>query len=219
MVKVERTFPAPESLAIEAKKKNGSYLGNDVIEQLRKDFHEKCYICEIGELQDPQVEHLLPHKNGTYPERKFDWKNLFWACGHCNSVKNQNKYDEGIIDCCAVDPEELLEFSVTKEGVEVAAKSREDEKVLRTAELITEVFDMKNTGMRVYKSEMRFKKLQEEMNVLYINLEKMKSMPKSPIVMRKLKALLRRESSFAAFKRGYVRVHLKEYPDLKEYIA
>lgn len=219
MVKVERTFPAPESLAIESRKKNGSYSGNDVIEQLRKDFHEKCYICEMGELQDPQVEHLLPHKNGIYPERKFDWENLFWSCGHCNSVKNQNKYDEGIIDCCVVDPEEVLEFYVTKEGVEINSKCIEDEKVLRTAELITEIFDMKNTGMRVYKSEMRLKKLEEEMNVLYINLDKMKNMPKSPIIMRKLKALLRRESAFAAFKRGYVRKHLQEYPDLEEYIA
>lgn len=33
------------------------------------------------------MEHLLPHKNGKYLDRKFDWNNLFWACGHCNNVK------------------------------------------------------------------------------------------------------------------------------------
>lgn len=100
MVKVERTFPAPASLEREAQKKNGSYDKADVIEQLRKDFHDKCYICEMKNLQDPQVEHLLPHKKGKYPERKFDWSNLFWSCGHCNGVKNKEKYDEGILDCC-----------------------------------------------------------------------------------------------------------------------
>lgn len=100
MVKVERSFPAPESLAEEAKKVTGRYDKQDVIERLKKDFHNKCYICEMKNLQDPNVEHLLPHKKGKYPERKFDWENLFWSCGHCNSVKNSSKYNEGIIDCC-----------------------------------------------------------------------------------------------------------------------
>ena len=94
MVKVERSFPAPESLAVEAAKANGKYDKPDVIERLKKDFHNKCYICEMKDLQDPNVEHLLPHKNGKYPERKYDWENLFWSCGHCNGVKQNSKYDE-----------------------------------------------------------------------------------------------------------------------------
>ena len=44
MVKVERSFPAPASLAEEKKKANGSYSKPDVIERLEKDFHNKCYI-------------------------------------------------------------------------------------------------------------------------------------------------------------------------------
>lgn len=62
MVKVDRSFPAPASLAAEAKKKTGSYSEPDVVGRLRQDFHNKCYICELKDLQDPQVEHLLPHK-------------------------------------------------------------------------------------------------------------------------------------------------------------
>ena len=64
MVKIERSFPAPASLESEAKKVSGSYEQPDVVSRLRKDFHDKCYICELKNLQDPQVEHLLPHKNG-----------------------------------------------------------------------------------------------------------------------------------------------------------
>ena len=95
MVKVERSFPAPASLALESQKANGSYSMPDVVKQLKEDFHNKCYICELNELQDAQVEHLLPHLDGKYPKRKFDWNNLFWSCGHCNNVKNQRIYDEG----------------------------------------------------------------------------------------------------------------------------
>ena len=43
----------------------------DVVKQLKEDFHNKCYICELSELQDAQVEHLLPHFDGKYPERKL----------------------------------------------------------------------------------------------------------------------------------------------------
>ena len=35
MVKIERSFPAPESLAEEAKKVNGKYDKEDVIERLK----------------------------------------------------------------------------------------------------------------------------------------------------------------------------------------
>jgi uncharacterized protein (TIGR02646 family) len=219
MVKVDRTFPAPESLERESKKKTGSYSEPDVVEQLIKDFHNKCYICEINELQDPQVEHLLPHKDGKYPERKFDWNNLFWSCGHCNNVKNQEKYDKGIIDCCKEDPEELIYFGLLNEEIQIYARDKENEKAILTAQLVTEVFNLKNTGMRIYKSEQRFQELNREMNKLYDALEEMNDNPESNFVLRKLKALLRRETKFAAFKRNYIRENQDRFPQLLRYIA
>ncbi|MEY8237166.1 hypothetical protein AALA36_15820 [Lachnospiraceae bacterium 66-29] len=219
MVKVERSFPAPDSLREEAKKATGKYDKEDVIERLRKDFHNKCYICEIKDLQDPNVEHLLPHKNGKYPERKFDWQNLFWSCGHCNSVKNNSKYDEGIIDCCQQDPEKYLYFQVEKDNVIINVRDSKDEMQNRTALLIEETFSLKNTGMRTYTSDQRLKSLQKEMNILYKQLEKLHKVPESKILMRTIRSLLRRESAFAAFKRCFVRQHAKEYPKLQQYVA
>ena len=161
------------------------------------------------------MEHLLPHKNGKYRERKFDWNNLFWACGHCNGVKNQKKYDAGILDCCKIDPEQKIIFRLKQNNIELLSQMADpDEETVRTIELIREVFNLKNTGLRVYKSDMRLKELQKEMNLLFDNLEKLKENPKSELVLRKLKALLRREAAFAAFKRCYVKEHLSDYPEL-----
>lgn len=219
MVKIERSYPAPSSLAEEAQKKNGSYEKPDVVERLKRDFHNKCYVCEMKNLQDPQVEHLLPHKNGRYPERKFDWDNLFWVCGHCNSVKNQKKYDEGILDCCKSDPEQEISFQLKAGKIELKRlSSRKDEAIDRTISLVGETFNLQNTGMRVYKSDMRLKELLKEMNLLFDNLEGLKKNPDSKFLLRKLKVLLKRESAFAAFKRCYVREHIEEYPQLKDYI-
>lgn len=93
MIKIERSSKIPDSL-----KEKREYNGCDVVMQLKHDFYDKCYICGIKPVQDPKIEHLLPYKNGRYPERKFDWQNLFWSCGHCNSIKNQDKYDENVLN-------------------------------------------------------------------------------------------------------------------------
>lgn len=49
------------------------------------------------------------------------------------------------------------------------------------------------------------KELMEETNALYNTLEKIRKNPGSKVTERKLRALLRRESAFAAFKRCYAR--------------
>lgn len=211
MVKVERSFPAPESLAMEKEKANGSYTKPDVIQRLSEDFHNKCYICEINNLQDPQVEHLRPHFNGKYIERKFDWKNLFWSCGHCNGVKNQRKYDEHIIDCCASDPEERIYFRFHDGNTDVTAKDSDDYDAQMTAELVTESFNIMNSGMRIYKSDFRFKELTKEMNKLYDALDELVENPNSKFAIKKLQALIRKESRFAAFKRCYIRENKRQY--------
>lgn len=122
------------------------------------------------------------------------------------------------IDCCRQDPEKAVCFRLKGDGVLVQAKHAEDTKAVLTAELVQEVFNRKNTGMRIYKSDMRLKELKKEMNLLYDSLECIKVNPDSKIAQRKLKALLRRESKFAAFKRDYIRENQDRFPQLLLYI-
>lgn len=44
MVKVERSFPVPASLAVEAKKATRSYSQPDVVEQLKRRTRKSIYI-------------------------------------------------------------------------------------------------------------------------------------------------------------------------------
>lgn len=219
MIKIQRSFPAPASLALEAKKADGKYNLADVTNQLRKDFHDKCYICEIKPVQDPEVEHRLPHKNGKYADRKFDWENLFWSCGHCNSIKAQEKYDRGILDCCKEDPEDAIAFEVNEECATVSVLREGDEAAALTAELVNEVFNLKNTGARIAKCEVRTEQLQLEMDKLYYALSEFRTNPNSKLANKNMELLLRRSSAFAGFKRRFVRTHLAEYPSLKKYLT
>lgn len=70
MIKIERNPIPPSSLAVESQKPNGVYNMPDVIQRLKEDSNDKCYICELGGLSDPEVEHLRPH-HGRKFRREF----------------------------------------------------------------------------------------------------------------------------------------------------
>ena len=221
MIKVERTLTPPASLAIESKKANGNYHLADVISQLKQDFHSKCYLCELKDLTDIEVEHLLPHYNRELKERVFDWNNLFYACPHCNSIKNNSIYNEKILDCCKVDPELLLDHIYQEGRVQVMAdnSSTQDEMILKTAELLQNCFEKRNTGIRIVQCQERVNRLAETMKALYETLAKLKSNPTSKRYLSTLRGLIGREGKFAGFTRYYVRSHLDEYPELREKIS
>ena len=220
MVKVTRSPNPPPSLAVESKKKSGSYRQPDVIERLNQDFHGKCYLCEIAPLQSVEVEHLRSHQNGKYPERKFDWNNLFLSCPHCNSVKNQRKYDERILDCCAVEPEACIYHLWNEDAVQVTPifPDTASEDVRLTAELITACFERRNTGIRLMECRNRFQELSKRMSLLYKVLERHHRNP-SNRTHRTLRGMLDRAAPFAGFTRTYVRQRLEFYPDLAPYVA
>lgn len=217
MIRIKKNPIPPKSLAIQ-EAINGSYREPDVIRQLRTDFYDKCYICGLKELSDPQVEHLLPHYNRRIKERVFDWNNLFYVCPHCNNIKKEAKYDEKIINCCREEPEISLECVFSEARVEITALT-DNEKTRMTAQLIEECFEKRNTGIREAACDYRVKNLSIDMDVLYKTLEKYKKNPSSKRYRSSLKSMLSRESAFAAFKRGYVRKHLDDYPELESYVS
>lgn len=214
MVKIERTPTPPPSLAIEKEKASGSYSEPDVHQQLKQDFNNKCYLCEIDELQSVEVEHLRPHRKDK--ELKFAWDNLFYSCRHCNLVKKQNKYNGTILDCCKLDPETVLEQLLVGGHVQVKPLAGTREARL-TAELLTECFELTNTGARITECDTRIKALNKTMNTLYKTLGEYRENP-SGRNLRRLRGMLSRTYKFAGFTRTYVRNHLEDYPELEEYV-
>lgn len=217
MVKIDRTPTPPPSLAMEERKTNGVYNKTDVVQQLKKDFHDKCYICEV-KVSDPEVEHLRPHYGRKKIERVFDWNNLFYVCPHCNKMKKDAKYDDKIIDCCVEDPEDMLEQCYENGQVNVHSLVTV-ERAKMTARLIQDCFEKRNTGIREAACQYRIESLAKEMDILYKTLNKHKQYPKSERYLRSLRSSLSRKSEFAAFKRNYVRKHMVDYPDLAEFLA
>lgn len=216
MVKIERTPIPPASLAVEKQKACGSYTKPDVTEQLSQDFHNKCYLCEISPPHGIEVEHLRPH--GGNIDRKFDWTNLFLACSHCNSLKNQAKYHDMILDCCKVEPENILDYQLAYGHVCVCPLAQVPEKeAVLTADLLTACFEHTNTGIREQECKIRIDELSKTMDSLYKQLHEYQSTA-SKKSLRALRGMLSRTYKFVGFTRAYVRTHLETYPDLAEYV-
>lgn len=216
MIGVRRPREIPRSLT-ELTTQN-RYRNDDVVEALAETFHDKCYICEQRPVSDPEVEHLRPHKGGERQDRKFDWNNLFYVCHHCNTVKNKPRYEEGIIDCCVRDPEQLLSQELVDDEVHVAPLAEHDDEAGLTAELIEEVFMTDHPRLRSKASSVRLKELQITMNVLYTKLADYRS-GEDCRAEDTIAAMLRPEARYAGFTRHFVRTHIDAYPRLRRYLT
>ena len=79
MVKLTKT-PLPAGIKITS---DNDYRNGVVFDTLVEDCHCKCYICE-DKTTDINVEHIVPHRSDV--ALRYDWNNLFLACGHCNNT-------------------------------------------------------------------------------------------------------------------------------------
>lgn len=201
MIFIQKAETIPDSLKKAQQRLSGKYNDFDVVDQLKADSGDKCYICELKNLSDPEVEHLLPHKKGKYIERKYNWKNLFWVCRHCNSVKNASKYNEMIINCCETDPEEHI-LQKLEENTVVVESLDSDSITEKTAMLIEECFNLQNCGIRKAGAQVRLRKLQMVMNVFYKAILEYEQSG-SEFSERTIKAMMAPKAEFAGFTRAY----------------
>lgn len=79
-----------------------NYKYPDNKEALKAASNGKCMYCEshVSHLYYGDVEHIRPKDDDKFPELKFDWENLGYACARCNNAKN-NKFES---DCPLIDP-------------------------------------------------------------------------------------------------------------------
>lgn len=236
MIRIKRTQPPPTSLAHQKTLKSGKYNCDDVKNQLHHDFHGKCYICE-SLLLDREVEHLLPHHDAKFPERenfadeeeyniaviywnrKFEWRNLFPACRHCNGLKG--KQERNIIDCCKSNPERVIRQKMNAARVFVTPNNPDDPYENETAALIQDCF--MTTGSQHLDADARKRRLKIAISVINRELEKYQDMKANgddvAIQLEFLRQLVQADQEYAGFVRTEVRDCLDACPELSPLVA
>ena len=205
MVRLTKS-PLPPDIKITSET---NYRSKKALDILANDCHRKCYICE-DKPTTINVEHIVSHRND--PALKYDWNNLFIACGHCNSIKG-TRFD-AILDPTKCDPENHIELSVEMTDsligwVKVESLTA-DSSTMLTVQLLDYVY---NGGLTTLK-EIECLNLRDEHlkpNIqrfnYYINeYRKEPELGYGSIIIKEIS----RSSAFAAFKRKIVR----DDPDL-----
>lgn len=208
MIYFQKSQPAPECLALEKAKASGDYKCSGVLERLRDDFQNKCYICEKAEPESINVEHFRPHRGNV--DLKFSWDNLFWSCAHCNNLKGDRFSD--VLDCTNIDDQVELrlkyEFKPFPfENVKIHALDQ-DPVVLSTQSLIECAFNG-STELKVIESANLRNALLHDIKDFQDNLieyfHRTCSGERKDFVKNKIRAHLHPASNFTAFKRWIIR--------------
>lgn len=221
MIFFEKTQPGPECLKKEAKKKAGDYKCGNVLEMLKHDFSNKCYICESKEPVSINVEHFRPHKGDI--RLKFNWNNLFWSCSHCNNTKQDRFHN--ILNCTdpGDDVETGLKYSFKPfphEKVKIEVMSP-DERTQNTRDLLLDVYNGTTRLKQLESWNLREKLLDEVMRFQKSLVNYFKDTnddENRKTYLREIKAHLHKASNFTAFKRWIIRGNEKLLSEFKDFI-
>lgn len=202
MFNVERVAPAPASL------NRNQYNTKDVVDILEPMFHGKCYLCEQDELTDPEIEHFDPHMGDE--TKKYNWGNLYYSCGRCNSIKGTRHTN--LLDCCDINIDVLR-------GIKCLLPSCPDSDIListqlnnpqanNTVELLNRCYNEKNTPLRGITRVVLMDKLFElhvEFQQYRLTLKKKKYTPQEKALAKdRLTVMIKDYYPFSVFWRWHV---------------
>jgi hypothetical protein len=199
MINYTRTQPAPPCL-VQTRK----YDCEGVLQQLRIDFKNKCYLCEQKAPTSINVEHFKPHKGDE--NLKLDWNNLFYACGHCNNCKLA-EFDD-ILDCTnsTIWIVDAIRFEIKpfpKEKAQIKAIFT-DISTKNTTVLLEKIYNGEHTVNKTFASENLREALLKEIKEFGRALENYFDETSSDIEKQKAKRNIQKrlsaESAFTAFK-------------------
>jgi hypothetical protein len=207
MIHLPKSEPAPACLEIEKAKASGSYNCGDVLERLQTDFKNKCYLCEYKAPTSINTEHFIAHKGN--PDLKFDWKNLFYCCAHCNNTK-LDKYDD-ILNCTLdAEIERRIKYEmrpIPKEKVKISALEN-DPQVHNTVRLLDEIYNGTTPLKLIEAANLRthlLKEIREFLELLFEFDDDGYDPDEKEYFRRKILQHLKPNSNFTAFKRWIIR--------------
>lgn len=196
---------------------NSNYKDPIVVQQLKKDFFSKCYLCEQTDFGNVNVEHFVPHLNQS-EELRIDWENLYYACSHCNGIKG-HRHNE-LLNCCDqshnVDIAISLEAPTVPNGQIVLKNTLENNSALfeltnRTIELLDQCYNNANSGIQQISHQHLKEKILEEHAYLQNlrfqlknGLNRMLQKEKDELIER-INNMLKPSYPFSAFWKTYVK--------------
>lgn len=216
MIYYPKRNEAPASLALRK-----SYTGEDVIKALKQDFCNKCYLCGSKAPTSLNVEHFDEHRGDD--DKKYDWQNLFYACGHCNHTKNDifRKGGSDLLNCTKedqlvdywlkyhlqIDYGTMIKTIVVEKNAAVGPTGFEAQ-IDNTSRLLNAIYNGTGSPVRSAEADNLMKAVMKEIAFFRSKVFEYKdeSDPeKRAGLKRKILAMLNPKMPFVAFKRWIIR--------------
>ncbi len=201
MVKINKRPTPPKPIKVD-----DDYRTNPNFSALVEDCNNKCYICEIKPTTQ-NVEHRIPHRGD--PSLKYDWNNLFLACGHCNNSK-LDAYDD-ILDPSKCDPEDYIALSLNTDSLveEIIVEVLSDGKsATQTADLLERVYNGGTTDIKAFECANLRDEISDCILDFHLLTRGYRDEPDASLkgdYRELIKKDVSRSSTFAAFKRKLIR--------------
>lgn len=222
MIFAAKSQPAPPCLGIEKEKASGTYRCDDVLHSIKKDFFNKCYICEQQQPTTINVEHFIPHKGDR--DLEFDWDNLFYACGHCNNIKLAKAEFDNILNVTikAHGVDEKIRYQINPYPKEKAVfQAIDDSPIVRnTIALLNSVYNGTTTLKTIEAANVRsllLKEIRAFQDLLFKFYDESYSEEEREDKKKEIIRHLRCTSAFTAFKRWVIRDHENIRADFEQY--
>ncbi|MFN0050250.1 MAG: hypothetical protein ACKVOU_14090 [Cytophagales bacterium] len=209
MIYLPKSQSEPPCLSVEKLKASGTYNCEGVLEALKNDFKNKCYICEDKEPHSINTEHFKPHKGNI--DLKFDWNNLFFCCSHCNNNKLAKPIFDEILNCTsekAIDTKIKYFINPFPKEKALISPIEDSIKVNNTVTLLNEVYNGTTVLKSIESANIRSKLLSEIrkfQDLLFEYYDDNYNEEEKIDLKNQIIRQLRPSSSFTAFKRWIVR--------------
>lgn len=221
MIYNPKSQPAPICLDTEKLKANGNHSCGDVLTRLQDDFSNKCYLCEEKEPSTINLEHFIPHQGDI--DLRFDWDNLFYACGHCNNIKLAKHTNLLNSTIEADNVETNFHYHINpfpKEKANLTAIAS-DIRIINTVALLNDIYNGNTIHKTIEAGNIRAKLLKEVRNfqdLLFQYYDDSYDKEELVTVKQKIERELRRTSAFTAFKRWVIRDNADLFADFGMYL-
>ena len=157
MIQLQKTTIAPDSLTTKKR-----YDGEDVKALLAKDQYNKCYICERQRTTDFHIEHLHSQKN--YPDERYNWENLFFACSYCNGRKS-DKFDGIVNPTKEAIEEKIVQKLNYRDNKADFITNDTSETIQQSIKLLNRIFNGKQSNLRDFNEKAFFRDFSTRMSV------------------------------------------------------
>lgn len=223
MIYLPKSQPAPDCLTHEKTKTNGDYKCGCVLNTLANDFKHKCYLCEDKTATSINVEHFIAHQNKNI-DLKFDWNNLFYACGHCNNIKLA-QYN-GLLNCTTdtgIEPKICYDIKPFPKELPQFSAIDDSANTHQTVELLSAIFNGTTPLKKLESANLR-KKLLTEINLFRQTLEKYFDYQDDGLtedalaLLPQIKRHINKAANFASFKRWIIRNNKALLAEFSQYL-